>query len=383
MPPGGGVSEERGALAIENPDNALTDTVAQSFAASQRVQHEPHLRPRGPHPLPLFLEIAARHCAGDIARLAQVLAGLRRYQAMPPAPPRALRPVVATCGAARLRAYADTGRPVLVVPSLINPPTVLDLARGRSLLDALAEAGLRPLMVDWGDTPEALGLTALVEQRLAPLLEAIGEPVPVVGYCLGGTLAMGLASMAGPLRMSRLALLATPWHFSGYDIAARADLAAWWTACAPLAAPLGAVPMELLQPAFWRLDEPALVAKYARLANADTDALQSFAALEDWSNSGAPLSLAAAAEMAAFFAEDAPGRGQWLVGGAAVEVARLTMPVLDVVAGKDRIVPPAAALSSRGLGDRLEIAAGHVGMIVGGRATERLWAPLADWINNA
>lgn len=310
-----------------------------------------------------------------------MLAGLRRYQAMPPALPRALRPVVATCGAARLRAYADVGRPVLVVPSLINPPTVLDLAPGRSLMGALGDAGLRPLMVDWGDAPELLGLTALVEQRLAPLFEAIAEPVPVVGYCLGGTLALGLASMAGPLRVSRLALLATPWHFSGYDIAARADLAAWWTACAPLAAPLGAVPMELLQPAFWRLDEAALVAKYARLADADADALQSFAALEDWSNSGPPLSLAAAAEMAAFFADDAPGRGQWSVGGAAVEVARLGMPVLDVVAGKDRIVPPAAALSGCGVGQRLEIAAGHVGMIVGSRAREQLWQPLAKWLH--
>ena len=43
----------------------------------------------------------------------------------------------------------------------------------------------------------------------------------------------------------------------------------------------------------------------------------------------------------------------------------------------DRIVPAATAA---GLGDHRELALGHVGMIVGGRARASLWQPLADWI---
>lgn len=345
----------------------------------QEVQQ--YARPRGPHPLPLFLEIAARHCAGDRLLLARVLAGLRRYQAMPPAPARVQQPVVAQHGAVRLRAHAATGKPVLVVPSLINPPSVLDLAPGRSLLDALVAAGLRPLMVDWGDAPEPLDLTSLVVERLMLLLDDIGEAVPLLGYCLGGTLAAGLAGLAGPARVSGLALMATPWHFAGYGPDARARLAGWWAANAPLAQPMGAVPMELLQPAFWSLDEAGLVAKYARLADADDAALAGFSALEDWSNSGPPLSLAAAGEMAQFFADDTPGRGLWRIDGRAVMAGQLAMPVLDVVAMRDRIVPPAAAISGGGVGERLEIAAGHVGMIVGGRAQDSLWGPLAAWLN--
>jgi polyhydroxyalkanoate synthase len=378
-------------LAIDDPDDEMAQSLAQPHAASQRVQQEAQQegrqdqsRARGPHPLPLFLEIAARHCAGDRARLARVLAGLRRYQAMAPAPARAPQPVVATRGAVRLRAHAARGKPVLVVPSLINPPTVLDLAPGRSLLAALAAAGLQPLMVDWGEAPEPLGLSALVTERLMPLLDDIGEAVPVLGYCLGGTLAAGLAGLAGAAGVSGLALLATPWNFGGYGAAARARLADWWRVSAPLAAPLGAVPMELLQPAFWSLDEAALVAKYARLADADAAALAGFAALEEWSNSGPPLSLDAAREMAAFFAEDAPGRGHWDIDGTAIAAERLAMPILDVVAMRDRIVPPEAAMSATmsggGVGARLEIAAGHVGMIVGSRAQETLWAPLAAWL---
>ncbi|WP_439532317.1 alpha/beta hydrolase [Polymorphobacter sp.] len=309
--------------------------------------------------------------------MAEVLSGLARYQSMPPAPPRPERPIIAAEGVVTLRDYGNgLGQPVLVIPSLINPPTVLDLAPGQSLLAALAAAGLRPLLVDWGPAPERLGLTGLVEKRLLPLLGSLGAPLPVLGYCLGGTLAVALASCAP---VSRLALLATPWHFTGYSAKARQRLAEWWAAAAPLADLFGGLPMDLLQPAFWSLDEAALIAKYARLANADEARLEAFAALEDWSNSGPPLSLAAAGDMAGFFADDAPGRGAWQVCNN-IAGEGLTMPILDVVAMQDRIVPAAAALSTSGPGTRLEIAAGHVGMIVGRNAADRLYRPLTDWL---
>ena len=317
-------------------------------------------------------------CAGDRARLAEVLRGLARYQALPPALPRPVAPEVLRVGGVVLRDHGEgAGKPVLVVPSLINPPHVLDLGPGRSLLAGLRARGLRPLMVDWG-MPEPLGLGALVAERLAPLLAGLGEKVPVLGYCLGGTLAVGLAGVAA---VERLALLAAPWNFSGYEAAARAQLADWWGRVAVLAGPLGAVPMEMVQPAFWALDEAGLVAKYARLADASDEALALFAALEDWSNAGVPVALAAAAELAdGLFGEDLTGRGQWRVGGELVAPARLRVPVLDVIAARDRIVPASAALSAGGVGTPLQLPAGHVGMVVGGRAPDMLWAPLAAFL---
>src|SRR5580693_8945388 len=49
--------------------------------------------------------------------------------------------------ARRMRRLADG---VLVVPSLINRWEVLDLTAEKSLLRAMAAAGLRPYLVDWG-----------------------------------------------------------------------------------------------------------------------------------------------------------------------------------------------------------------------------------------
>jgi polyhydroxyalkanoate synthase len=327
-------------------------------------------RGRGPHPLPLFLATVQAVCGPDRQRLARVLAGLARYQQARLPPPRQAWPEVARVGGVTLRAGADGGRPLVLVPSLINAPDVLDLGPGQSLAAHLAAAGFRPLLVDWGAQPEALGLHALVETRLVPLIAGLGMAVPVVGYCLGGTLALA-AARAGVA--SRLALLAAPWRFGGYGGAGQAALATWWSQAQPLAQPLGAVPMDLLQPAFWSLDPEAVVAKYERLATADDAAVTGFARLEDWANGGAPISLAAAADLAGLFGAGAVG-----LGGDALPA----IPLLDVVAMADRIVPAAAALTDPGDPHRLEIMGGHVGMVVGGRARERLWEPLAAWLQD-
>jgi polyhydroxyalkanoate synthase subunit PhaC len=269
-----------------------------------------------------------------------------------------------------------------MVPSLINPPTVLDLAAGNSLVDALAGAGLRPLLVDWGATDPG-GLETMITERLVPLVEQLPGPVALAGYCLGGTMALAAAARLGT-RVSRLALLATPWHFSAYG-EARTGLAGWWQGAEPAASALGAVPMDLLQPAFWALDSDGLAAKYARFADLpDGPEATAFTTLEDWSNTGQPLSLAAARDLAeTLFRDDASGRGQWQIGGQPVDPAGLDMPILDIIAGRDRIVPPAAALTTAGPGTALHLDAGHVGMVVGGRAPELLWRPLAGWLKGA
>jgi polyhydroxyalkanoate synthase len=325
-------------------------------------------RDRGPHPLPLFLATVQAVCGGDSQRLARVLAGLKRYQQAARPPARVPWPELARVGGVTLRAGADHGRPLVLVPSLINPSDVLDLGPGQSLAAHLAAAGFRPLLVDWGAQPEPLGLADLVQQRLVPLIATLGATVPVVGYCLGGTLALAAAREG---LASRLAVLAAPWRFQGYGEGGRQALAQWWAGARPLAEPLGAVPMDLLQPAFWSLDPAALVAKYERLAEADDVAVAGFARLEDWANGGAPISLQAAAELAGLYAAGASG-----IGGGALPA----IPLLDVVAMADRIVPAAAAFSDPGDACRLEIMGGHVGMVVGGRAKERLWEPLTAWL---
>ena len=78
------------------------------------------------------------------------------------------------------------------------------------------------------------------------------------------------------------------------------------------------------------------------------------------------------------FAADLPGTGRWRVGGRTIHPEALAMPVLDIVSTSDRIVP---AASAAGVGERLPLALGHVGMVVGGGARAALWEPLAAWLS--
>jgi polyhydroxyalkanoate synthase len=312
--------------------------------------------------------------------MSQALAGLRAYQEAPRDPPMEPMPAFAELMGVTLRDYGGDGPPVLFVPSLINPPNVLDLGE-RSLLRWLAARGHRVLLLDWGDQVSmrtGLSVADHVTGILLPLMAGVAPRPALVGYCLGGTMALATAALA-PVRS--LATIAAPWHFSGYGAGARAQLARLWMNSRPAVAALEALPMEVLQSAFWSLDPHRTVAKFEAFATMPPEGAKarSFVQLEDWANDGPPIGAAAARELFEdFLAEDVPGAGAWKLGGRIVDPLALPCPTFHILSTVDRIVPAASAPMG---GERLELALGHVGMVVGSRARELLWEPLDAWLS--
>jgi polyhydroxyalkanoate synthase len=320
-----------------------------------------------PRPLPLFLELVRMVSSEEPELAAKALAGLSNYEAAPRPQAREPRPVAAQQGGAALRDCGGTGSALVLVPSLINPPSILDLDEKVSLADAVARAGRRVLLLDWGKADErrTLSVAEHVEILLVPLLRDLGERPSLLGYCLGGTMAIAAANLA---RVERVITLAAPWHFDGYADDARASLQRLWAASRRAAEQLGALPMEVLQSAFWSLDPQRTVAKFASFADLDpeSDQARSFVTLEDWANEGEPLPFPAARELIEdLFGRDLPGKGEWRVGGRSV-TDRLDCPALHVTAANDRITPAATAPQ----GEALQISSGHVGMIVGSARTK-------------
>jgi polyhydroxyalkanoate synthase subunit PhaC len=316
--------------------------------------------------------------AANPARMQAALAGLRKYQEAERAPPLAPMPALAEAHGAALRDYGGAGPPLLFVPSLINPPNVLDMGE-RSLLRWLSGRGRRVLLLDWGwpgPDRRALSVAGHIEQILLPLMMTLGEPVDLAGYCLGGTMALAGAQLC-PARS--VATIAAPWHFGGFPEAARGDLAQLWESAQPAVEALGLLPMEVLQCAFWNLDPARTVAKFEAFAALEGAEARTFVMLEDWANDGPPLAEGAAREMfEGLFRDDLTGTGQWRVGGRAIAPESLRIPLLNIVSTTDRIVPAATAVAA---GERLNLALGHVGMVVGRQARERLWEPLAAWLS--
>jgi len=331
----------------------------------------------------------------EIARRADTyLTGLEAYRRHPFRRDDRAPPVLWREGTTRLLDYGhgSAGPIVFVVPSLINRHYVLDLLPERSFLRFLTEHGLRPVVIDWGAPAERerhFGLIDYIADRLeaafAAALEIKNGPVGIIGYCMGGLLALALA-LRHRQDAACLALLATPWDFH----AERADQAQMLGVVGnylPLICNAdGAVPVDVIQTLFFILDPFAAERKFTRFAKLDPESAEarSFVALEDWVNDGVPMALGVAREcLRSWYRDNEPGRGLWHVAGQPVDPTLLRRPTLVVVPSRDRIVPPSSA---KPLAAKIEGATvlrprlGHVGMMSAARAPAILWTPMAEWL---
>ena len=329
-------------------------------------QHERGSK-RAPRPLPLFLEMIRSFGERDPATARAALEGLSRYENAAPTNARTERSIFAQIGPAVLRDFGGEGPPAILVPSLINPPDVLDLDADVSLASAIARMGRRSLLLDWGNARERaeLDIGGHVERLLVPLIAKLERPPALIGYCLGGTMTIASANLAP---VERVVTIAAPWRFTDYPEESRKSLLDLWKHARQAAAALKVLPMEVLQAAFWSLDPARTVAKFASFADLDPNSSQArrFIVLEDWANDGEPLPLPAARElMEDFFGADLPGTAGWKVGGKTIS-DRLKVPSLHFTAAHDRITPAQSAPH----GDVHEIASGHVGMVVGSARKE-------------
>ena len=323
--------------------------------------------------MPLFLELVREVSERDPELARSALAGLRAYEQAPRRPRPAPKPEIARIAGATLRDHGGDGPPALLVPSLINPPRILDLDEQVSLTATIARRGRRALLLDWGKADErgALSVSGHVEQLLLPLIRELGEPVALIGYCLGGTMAIAAANLAP---VERIVTIAAPWKFSAYPEASKQALADMWRHSKGAAEQLGALPMEVLQAAFWSLDPERTVRKFAEFESLDPASAEArrFVELEEWANEGEPLPYPAARELIEdLFGRDLPGSGQWIASD------ELAVPTLHLTAEHDRIAPAATAPA----GERIAIPSGHVGMIVGS-ARQRLHETLAEFLND-
>jgi polyhydroxyalkanoate synthase len=354
-------------LAIDCTPNSRRDLLPEHPA----LQHE-----RAPRPLPLFLELVREVSARDPKLAAEALAGLRAYEQAPRRERPAPKPEIARVRGATLRDHGGEGPPAVLVPSLINPPRILDLDAEVSLTGAIARMGRRALLLDWGQADERaeLSVAGHVGELLLPLLRSIGEPVTLIGYCLGGTMAIAASNLVA---VDRLVTLAAPWEFARYPESSHRALQDMWRHSQAAAKSLGALPMEVLQAAFWSLDPQRTVHKFAEFAGLDrkSDDARRFIELEEWANEGEPLPYPAAKELVEdLFGRDLPGSGGWHVGGREVS-DELAVPALHLTAERDLIAPPQTAAS----GEVVAIDSGHVGMIVGS-ARHRLHEALSGFL---
>lgn len=325
------------------------------------------------------------------SRLGDFAAGINRFAKASRRPSLPELSVVWDEGTTRVVRAEAAGAPVILIPSLINRAYILDLSAKRSLLRYLAQHGLDSYLVDWdapGETEQAFGIDDYV-QRLARIRDHVtrttGQKPMLVGYCMGGNLALALAHL-DPAKIAKLALLATPWDFQAMAEVSTRMLAAMMPALRQVIEVFGALPVDVMQAMFSSRDPSGAIRKFRQFAELDpeSDAAQAFIELEDWLNDGVPLVRQVALEcLQGWYLDNRPMAGTWEIAGRPVVPAKLAMPSLLIVPKRDTIVPPESALPLAGLlanARLIELNAGHIGMMAGSGAVDQLYAPLADWL---
>jgi polyhydroxyalkanoate synthase len=291
-------------------------------------------------------------------------------------------------------AKAGAGKPILIVASLINRYYVMDLLPELSVIALLARRGFDVYVLDWkspGPDGPDLGFTDYVDgviPHAAQLVAArhAGSLPAVIGYCMGGTLAVMFAARHAA-RLRSLCLLGTPVEFrlSGelYNLTDRrrfdADL---------LMDVLGNMPPLMMQSGFKLLNPFDAVNKMISLLRdaGDADRVRHFVALESWLDDNVAFPGGVYREyIRALYQDDLLCKRTMRIAGKPVDLAKLTAPLLNVVALRDHICAPPASRALMPLvastdKEVLEFDTGHIGLTTSRRSLAELWPRIADWM---
>jgi polyhydroxyalkanoate synthase len=283
--------------------------------------------------------------------------------------------------------------PILIVYALVNRPYMVDLQSDRSLVRNLLAQGEDIYLVDWGypdgsDRYITLGdyiqwirrACAVVADRHR--LDAIN----LLGVCQGGAMSLCTTALY-PERIKNLITMVTPVDFHTDD-----NMLAHWTREMDvdlLVDTLGNVPGDLMNWCYLTLKPFRLnFQKYVGLVDIlDNKAeVENFLRMERWIfDSPDQAGEAFRQFIKDFYQGNKLVKGGLEIDGKSVSLADIKVPVLNIFAEQDHLVPPSA---SRPLGkligtrDYTELAfkGGHIGIYVSARAQREVPSAIHDWL---
>ncbi len=294
--------------------------------------------------------------------------------------------------------------PLLVTYGLIGRWTMTDLQDDRSLVRNLLHLGVDLYVVDWGNPSRAdryLTMDDYICGYLDRCVEAVarlsGVPrVNLFGLCEGGVFTTCYAALE-PERVNAMALAITPIDFHA-DIERNRlgyGLINVWTRSLPpedvdrLIDAHGNVPGKFFGAMFNQLTPMRTALKYnfdMLDVIDDEQRLLNWLRMEKWIADRPDHPGEAAKQwMLELYQQNKLIRNELELDGRRVDLARITMPVLNVFGNEDHIIP---AETSQALGrevgtseyEELALPGGHVGIFVGSRS-QRLFAPaLANFV---
>lgn len=301
-------------------------------------------------------------------------------------------------------AKRSVGVPVLVAYGQIGRYTMTDLQEDRSLLRNLLALGVDVYAVDWGSPGRGdrwLTFEDYVDVYLNDCIEFIlrEHDIPAInllGICEGGVFSLCYAALY-PDRIKNLILTITPVDFHQDQAEGRANhgLLNLWTRGMSaedidrLIEANGNLPGELMSYVFAQMTPGATLSKYnVGLLDTfdDEKKLLNFLRMEKWLADRPHHPGEAAKQLLVnLYKNNELIHGRFELGDRTVDLSNINVPVLNVYAKDDHIIPPKTTQALRGaVGTRdyseIGLEGGHVGVFVSGKSQGVLGKGIVDWL---
>jgi polyhydroxyalkanoate synthase len=285
--------------------------------------------------------------------------------------------------------------PLLIVYALVNRPYMTDLQENRSTIRGLLETGQDVYLVDWG-YPDAADRYLTMDDYINGYLDRCVDVIcarhgidrlNILGICQGGTFSLCYAAMH-PEKVKNLVTMVTPVDFKTPD-----NMLSHWVQNVDidlLVDTQGNIPGEMLNWTFLNLKPYQLMAqKYLGVVDMmhDPNALKNFMRMEKWIfDSPDQAGETFRQFIKDFFQQNKLLRGEVQIGDYTVNLRKIGMPVLNVFAEQDHLVPPDAsralqkAISSKDYTE-LSFPGGHIGIYVSGKAQKTIPPAIGEWLS--
>jgi polyhydroxyalkanoate synthase subunit PhaC len=293
---------------------------------------------------------------------------------------------------------------VLIVYALVGRYQMIDLETDRSFVRKLLAEGIDVYYLDWGNPTQAqrwLTIDDYVSGYLDNCVDVVREregieQINLMGICQGGLFSTCYAALF-PEKVERLILTVTPIDFHGdIDAPVRGSgyMNLWARSLTPadidaLVDSMGNSPGTSIGFSFLMMNPIGNLAKYSiELLDIldDDQKLLGFLRMERWI-SDRPNNPGEVVRQ--WFKDLYQGnklvKNELVLDGRLVDLKRITMPVLNIYAEGDVVVPNSCSQGMQGrFGTKdyteLGVPGGHIGTFVGGKAQKILAPSIVKWL---
>ena len=302
----------------------------------------------------------------------------------------------------RVKGVRAKGLPTLLVPPLGSQAACFDLRRGLSLAEDLVAQGRPTYLVDYGPLKgddAKVGIEHFINEVLPPAIRAVsedagGRDVHLVGWCMGGLLAIGTTAVYEDLPIRSVAMVASPFDLSNHPILRPVQAIGRFTGGRIVGTALkaaGSIPAPMVSLGFKATALTTYLKKPRTLwtRREDREFLGQVQAVDEIMNNMLAYPGRATLQVYQRMAlrnELASGKVQG--PNHLVDLANVRIPVMNVAGETDVLVPVDAAhhvgtLLPHSPDVRLPTApGGHLGVLTGTRAPETTWTYLKDFLGS-